>query len=133
MNWREVGIDGKPASIAECRTQIDNDPKCRDHFYDFPNLDLMPGLASPSNEWFNYIKEMNLKTYATLLSREYLPLCAWMARSVVYSDDVFFLRSFVVPAMSLFRLMVQLTRDPVTGAVFLDSFAALFPLALDTV
>ena len=62
MNWREVGVDGNPASIAECRTQIDNDPNCRDHFYDHPNLDLMPGLASPSNEWFDFLKQINLKT-----------------------------------------------------------------------
>ena len=47
-------------------------PGCRDHFYDHPNTDLMPGLSSNSsedvpglaaNEWFEYIKSMKLRTY----------------------------------------------------------------------
>ena len=99
MNWREIGIDGNDTL---CRAQTDNNPLCRDHFYDYPNLDLMPGLASPSNEWFNFIKQQNLKTYVPMLharlhvqdshshthhTRTSLPLCP---RTPVFRDSGFY-------------------------------------------
>jgi len=62
MNWREINTNDRKNS-ENCRSQTNNDPKCRDHFYNHPNLELMPGLESPTNEWFDYIKSQNLKTY----------------------------------------------------------------------
>lgn len=66
MNWRHIAVnESDPASVKACRTQTVavGNPKCRDHFYNSPNLDLMPGLASPENEWFSFIKAQKLKTY----------------------------------------------------------------------
>ena len=63
MNWREIGANDSDASAKACHSQLNDDPKCRDHFYSHPNLDLMPGLASPANEWFAFIKEQRLRTY----------------------------------------------------------------------
>ena len=63
MNWRHVGVNDSAKSIKYCRSQLHNDSGCRDHFYDHPNTDLIPGLASPGNEWFDYLKEQKLRTY----------------------------------------------------------------------
>jgi|EP01049_Picozoa_sp_SAG25_P001815 hypothetical protein len=85
MNWRNVGAGagssrGDPESVAICHQQAASGalPSCRSHFYDHPNLDLIPGLDYSSdgraaaaanastfktNEWFDYIKSMKLKTY----------------------------------------------------------------------
>ena len=67
MNWRNVGAgEGSdlpsPASVIACHSQIDMSPTCRSHFYDSPNLRLLPGLGD-SNEWFEYLKEKKLRTY----------------------------------------------------------------------
>ena len=67
MNWRNVGAgEGSdlpsPASVIACHSQIDMSPSCRSHFYDSPNLRLLPGLGD-SNEWFEYLKEKKLRTY----------------------------------------------------------------------
>ena len=51
-----------PASVIACHSQIDMSPTCRSHFYDSPNLRLLPGLGD-SNEWFEYLKEKKLRTY----------------------------------------------------------------------
>jgi len=62
MNWRFQGND-KPGSIASCKSHTNFDPSCRDHFYNYPNTDLIPGLASEAPEWFTWLKEQGLKTY----------------------------------------------------------------------
>ena len=66
---------GDPESVSVCRSQSASGalPSCRSHFYNHPNLDLLPGLASgeggtdsgaaTANEWFDYIKSMKLRTY----------------------------------------------------------------------
>jgi hypothetical protein len=63
MNWRHIGVNDSTKSIMYCRSQLHNDSGCRDHFYNHPNTDLIPGLASPGNEWFDYLKEQKLRTY----------------------------------------------------------------------
>ena len=65
MNWRLVGINDTTAGVAACKGQTTAaaDPRCRDHFYNQPNVDLMPGLAAPDYEWFNYLEAQGLKTY----------------------------------------------------------------------
>ena len=67
MNWRNVGA-GKgselpdPASVPACHSMTNIDPTCRSHFYNSPNLRLLPGLNG-SNEWFDWIKSQKLRTY----------------------------------------------------------------------
>ena len=76
MNWRNVGAGkgsdpASPASVQVCRAQTDAAalPSCRSHFYNSPNLDLLPGLANPDsepagkNEWFSWLKSQKLRTY----------------------------------------------------------------------
>ena len=98
MNWREIAAnDSDPHSVQACRSQRNNSPACRDHFYNHPNLQLMPGLASPGNEWFAFLKRQKLKTYfndhpfpiADQTSPEeiafrYQGLSEWIGRGLTY-------------------------------------------------
>ena len=67
MNWREIAVNSSdPVSVKQCKEAPKDDGQpdnCRDHFYDHPALDLIPGLASPANEWFEYLKAQKLRTY----------------------------------------------------------------------
>lgn len=63
MNWRHTGVNDTAGSVAYCRSQANNDPGCRDHFYHYENLDLMPGLDPAGNEWFRFLKQQQLRTY----------------------------------------------------------------------
>ena len=75
MNWRNIGYASdtnsshQGPSVNPCKKGQSNsvtDPLCRSHYYDSPNLNLLPGLSSSppsSNEWFEYLKSQNLKTY----------------------------------------------------------------------
>ena len=48
MNWRETDSN-------------------KDHFYNHPNTNIMPGLDNPKNdsntEWFQFLKSKKLRTY----------------------------------------------------------------------
>lgn len=65
MNWRNVGFGegsspGDPASVLACHNQTNNDERCRSHFYNYPNVEQLPGLGA-SNEWFEYLRSQRLK------------------------------------------------------------------------
>ena len=93
MNWRLVGINDTTAGVAACKGQTTAaaDPRCRDHFYNQPNLDLMPGLAAPNYEWFSYLEAQGVKTYfngkgpgcaRVLLVRRVLCLLAYLCSAL---------------------------------------------------
>ena len=97
MNWRHVGVNDSKSGAAVCHSQSNPDPACRDHFYDHPNLDLMPGLKSPTNEWFAFLKEKQLRTYfndhpfpvanqtsPTEVAFRYGGLSEWISRGLTY-------------------------------------------------
>ena len=33
MNWRHIGVNDSKASVGYCKSQSNDDPGCRDHFY----------------------------------------------------------------------------------------------------
>lgn len=97
MNWRHTGVNDSASSVKQCRDQSVTIPGCRDHFYKYPNLDLMPGLASPSNEWFGFLKDQKLRTYfndhpfpianqttPTEIAFRYNGLSEWIGRGLSY-------------------------------------------------
>jgi hypothetical protein len=51
MNWRETTVG--------CKTQKNQSPDCKDHFYDHPATNLFPNYTS----WFEFLEAKSLKTY----------------------------------------------------------------------